>query len=238
MLRFTLFGIPIVVEPWFWLTMAFLGGGLSALQRNYADDYLGVILFMMAGFVSVLVHELGHALTGWKRGGGQVWIRLWALGGLAYQQGGRLDRKNRCFMILAGPGAGLLLAAVSIASLFVIFPTAEAILRLQYYIRYTNIFHQEMVGIFPDNRPIYGFLNSLIWVNVWWSLLNLIPIFPLDGGQFIEQIIKSRKKMHQIGMIAGACCMLLLLSMGSIFGLLIFGFLTYQNYQSYKQASY
>ena len=49
MLRFTLFGIPIVVEPWFWLTMAFLGGGLNALQRNYPGDYLGVILFMMAG---------------------------------------------------------------------------------------------------------------------------------------------------------------------------------------------
>ena len=41
MLRFTLFGIPIVVEPWFWLTMAFLGGGLNALQRNYPGDYLG-----------------------------------------------------------------------------------------------------------------------------------------------------------------------------------------------------
>jgi len=238
MLRFTLFGIPIVVEPWFWLTMAFLGGGLSALQRNYPGDYLGVILFMMAGFVSVLVHELGHALTGRNRGGGQVWIRLWALGGLAYQQGGQLNRKNRCFMHLAGPGAGLLLALVGIASLFIIFPTPEAVLRLRYYLEYTNIFHQEMLGIFPDNRPIYGFLNSLIWVNVWWSLLNMIPILPLDGGQFIEQIIKSRQKIHQIGMITGACCMLLLLYMGSIFGLLIFGFLTYQNFQSYKQASY
>ena len=142
MLRFTLFGIPIVVEPWFWLTMAFLGGGLNALQRNYPGDYLGVVLFMMAGFVSVLVHELGHALTGSKRGGGQVWIRLWALGGLAYQQGGRLDRKNRCLMILAGPGAGLLLAVVSIACLFVIFPVPEALLRLQYYLKYTISFLQ------------------------------------------------------------------------------------------------
>ena len=110
--------------------MAFLGGGLNALQRSYPADYLGVVLFMMAGFVSVLVHELGHALTGWKRGGGQVWIRLWALGGLAYQQGGSLDRKNRCLMILAGPGAGLLLGLLSIASLFVILPLRGASQRL------------------------------------------------------------------------------------------------------------
>jgi hypothetical protein len=39
-------------------------------------------------------------------------------------------------------------------------------------------------------------------------------------------------------MIAGAACMLLLLSMGSIFGLVIFGFLTYQNYQGYQQAQF
>lgn len=238
MLRFTIFGIPVVVEPLFWLTMAFLGGGLNALQRNYPADYLGVILFMMAGFISVLVHELGHALTGWKRGGGQVWIRLWALGGLAYHQGGSLDRKNRCMMIFAGPGAGFLLAALSIASLFLIFPAPEALRRLQYYLIYPNIFHQDMLTIFADNRPIYGFLNSMIWVNVWWSVLNLIPIFPLDGGQLAEQLMKSRKKMHQIGMIAGALCMLLLMSMESWFGLFIFGFLTYQNYQGYQQAQY
>ena len=92
MLRFTIFGIPVVVEPWFWLVMALLGGGVTALQRSYPADYLCVVLFMMAGFISVLVHELGHALTGWKRGGGQVWIRLWAMGGLAYQQGGAAPR--------------------------------------------------------------------------------------------------------------------------------------------------
>lgn len=238
MLRFTIFGIPVVVEPWFWVIMALLGGGLTALQRNYPADYIGVVLFMMAGFVSVLVHELGHALVGWKRGGGQVWIRLWALGGLAYQQGARLDRKNKCFMILAGPGAGLILALISIASLFVIFPMPEALHRMFYYLRYTNILHQDMLTIFPDNRPIYGFLNSLIWVNVWWSLLNLIPLYPLDGGQLMDQLCKSRKKMHQVSMIVGVVCAVFLLSINFIFGGVIFGYLAYQNYMGYKQVNY
>lgn len=238
MLRFTIFGIPVVVEPWFWLVMAFLGGGLTALQRSYPADYLGVALFMMAGFLSVLVHELGHALTGWKFGGGQVWIRLWAMGGLAYHQGGQLNRRNRCAMILAGPGAGLLLAAVSIAVLFVVFPTQEALLRLNYYLTYTNIFHQDMLSVFPDNRPIYGFLNSLIWVNIWWSILNLIPMYPLDGGQFMDQFFKSRKKMHQISMVTGVVCMLLMLAVGMTFGFFIFGFLAYQNYVGYKEATH
>ncbi len=238
MLRFTIFGIPVVVEPWFWVIMALLGGGLDALQRNYPADYIGVVMFMMAGFISVLVHELGHALVGWKRGGGQVWIRLWALGGLAHQQGGRLDRKNKCFMILAGPGAGLILAGLSMIAVFVIFPFPESAQRLLLYLTYTNIFHQEMLTIFPDNRPIYGFLNSLIWVNVWWSILNLIPLYPLDGGQFMGQFVKSRQMMHQVSMIVGVVCVMLLLSMKIIFGGVIFGFLTYQNYLGYKQANY
>ena len=238
MLRFTIFGIPVVVEPWFWLVMAFLGGGLNALSSNNPNTYMGVVLFMMAGFISVLVHELGHALTGWKRGGGQVWIRLWAMGGLAYQQGGHLDRKGRCLMILAGPGAGLLLAALTVASLFVIFPAGEAVARLSIYWRATLVPHDVMVQFFPDNKPVYGFLNALIWVNVWWSILNMIPLYPLDGGQFVDQFLKSRKKMHQISMIAGGLCMLLLMSNGMLFGLIIFGFLVYQNYLGYKQASY
>ena len=157
MFRFTIFGIPVEVEPWFWLVMAFIGGALGALSGNSPDAYLGVILFMMAGFVSVLVHELGHAMTGLKLGGGRVWIRLWAFGGLAYQQGGRFDRQRRCAMILAGPGAGLALAAISIVSLFIIFPAPEASKRLILYLSYTNIPHEAMLTIFPDNRPVYGF---------------------------------------------------------------------------------
>ncbi len=238
MLRFTIFGIPVVVEVWFWLVMAFLGGGFTALEHSRPDDYIGVLLFMVAGFISVLVHELGHALTGWKLGGGTVWIKLWALGGLAYQQGGRLNRKNRCAMILAGPGSGLLLAAISIAAVFVVFPLPEALLRLNYYLQYTNILHHQMVTIFPDNKPIYGFLNAMIWVNVWWSLLNLIPVYPLDGGQFMDQFVKSRKLMHKISMIAGAVGVVLLLSLGGRFGFIFFGFLIYQNYLGYKEARY
>ena len=87
MFRFTIFGIPVQVEPLFWLVMAYIGGGFYALKSNSPAAYTGVLLFMMAGFISVLGHELGHALVGWKRGGGRVWIKLWAFGGLAYHQG-------------------------------------------------------------------------------------------------------------------------------------------------------
>ena len=238
MLRFTLFGIPIEVEPWFWLVMAFIGGGMDALGGNSPGAYMGVVLFMMAGFISILVHELGHALTGRRFGGGSVWIRLWAFGGLAYQQGGRFDRRGRCAMILAGPGAGLLLAVLSIALVFVIFPFPEALARLNIYLRYTIVPHEVMLRYFPDDKPIYAFLNALIWVNVWWSFLNLLPVYPLDGGQFMDQFVKSRKMMHKVSIITCGVVMLLMLSKGMTMGLLFFAYFAYQNYMGYKEARY
>ena len=218
--------------------MAFIGGGLGALSSNSPDMYLGVVLFMMAGFVSVLVHELGHALTGSKLGGGRVWIRLWAFGGLAYQQGARFDRRGRCAMILAGPGAGLALAAVSILVVFIMFPMPEALQRLYLYVRYTNIPHEFMVTIFPENKPVYGFLNALIWINIWWSVLNLLPVYPLDGGQFMDQFVKSRKAMHKASMITCGVVVLIMLSLGMTFGLIFFAFFAYQNYLGYKEARF
>ena len=59
MIQFSLFGIPVRVEPIFWLTLALIGGGLSARD---SESLLVVALFVLAGFVSVLIHEMGHAL--------------------------------------------------------------------------------------------------------------------------------------------------------------------------------
>ena len=238
MFRFTIFGVPVQVEPWFWLVMAYIGGGFYALSSNSPTAYTGVLLFMMAGFISVLGHELGHALTGWKYGGGRVWIRLWAFGGLAYHQGGHLNRRHRCGMILAGPGVGLAMAAVSIGALFVIFPMPEALQRLVIYLQYTMIPHERMLTVFPDERPIYGFLNAMIWVNIWWSILNLVPVYPLDGGQFMDQFVKSRKKMHKVSMISCGVVILIMLSLKMTMGLLFFAYFAYQNYMGYKEARY
>ncbi|MCP5534758.1 MAG: site-2 protease family protein [Akkermansiaceae bacterium] len=238
MLRFTIFGIPVEVEPWFWVVMAFIGGGMTALSSSDPNAFMGVALFVLAGFVSVLVHELGHALTGWKLGGGTVWIRLVAFGGLAYQQGGRFDRRGRCAMILAGPGAGLLLAVVSVAVVFLVFPTAEALDRLSIYVHYTNVPHEIMVRFFPDNKPVYGFLNAMIWINIWWSVLNLLPVYPLDGGQFMDQFVKSKKAMHKISIITCVVVVFIMLSMKMTMGLIFFAYFAYINFKGYQESRY
>ena len=60
MVQFHLLGFPVTVQPWHWAILAFCGGALGIRDP---EDLLPVLLFMPAGFVSILIHELGHALT-------------------------------------------------------------------------------------------------------------------------------------------------------------------------------
>ena len=86
MLQFSILGIPVRVEPWFWITMAFIGGGLHATNST---DILLVLVFVFAGFLSIMIHELGHALT-IRRYGLPAAITLQAFGGYASFPVGKL----------------------------------------------------------------------------------------------------------------------------------------------------
>jgi len=112
MIQFSLFNIPVRVQPWFWLTMAFLGG---VIDTNTKAELIALLLFMLAGFVSILVHELGHALTA-KHYGKYVEIVLHAFGGYAAYSGGRRLTRTEEFMITAaGPAIQILLGAAAFA---------------------------------------------------------------------------------------------------------------------------
>ncbi len=63
MFRFTIFGIPVEVQPFFWITLIILGGASGADSKAAIFE---IVLFVLAGFVSIMVHELGHALTARK----------------------------------------------------------------------------------------------------------------------------------------------------------------------------
>ena len=62
MWKFQCMGFPVGVHWWFWLTMFLLGGGASGAPGQIS------VLFVLAAFLSVMVHELGHALAGKKYG--------------------------------------------------------------------------------------------------------------------------------------------------------------------------
>jgi len=170
-IRFRLFGFPITVEPWHWAILAFCGGALGIKEST---DLLPVLLFMAAGVVSIIIHELGHALTMRVFGGRHISIILHGLGGHAISQGAPFSRGQHILISLAGP---LLQAA---CGLLVLVALA--------FVLGTNDNTREFAG-----GPVHNLLSSFIVISLWWAVLNLIPVYPMDGGQILHGILGPRR---------------------------------------------
>jgi membrane-associated protease RseP (regulator of RpoE activity) len=158
MLRFSLFGIPVQVQPWFWLTMAILGGGDSA---NTRDALLRLVLFALAGFISIVVHELGHALTG-RAFGARSAITLQAFGGYAEFSGAYFTRPQHFLVTAAGPFVQILLGV----AIILVIP---------------DLWHLKSDAGY--------FWSRLAWISIAWAVLNLLPVMPLDGGQMLNALL-------------------------------------------------
>ena len=210
MLQFSILGIPVRVEPWFWITMAFIGGGLHAANST---DILLVIVFVFAGFLSIMIHELGHALTIRKYGLPSA-ITLRAFGGYASFPAGKLDRKQSFFVTAAGP----LIQFVFGALLIILAPSISI----------------------PEGSLFLQFLRDLIWVSIAWSILNCLPVYPMDGGQMMAAILGPRKQ-HYVHMISSIVAVIIgitgYLYLGSILLPIFMALFAWQNWQSYQATS-
>jgi Zn-dependent protease len=161
-LRWTMFGVPIRVHPMFWVLAAVLGWG------NLRFGFVIMFLWMACVFISVLVHEFGHVLMG-RLFGSDGRILLYAFGGLAIGSNDVRRRWQRILVLLAGPGAELLIA-----------------LPILLYFRT----HDLPGGLFL--RPsLLLILEFMLWVNLLWGLFNLLPIYPLDGGQITRELFEA-----------------------------------------------
>lgn len=179
--------IPITIHFFFWITAALIGFLNSG-------TWIGTLIWIFVILVSVLVHEMGHALTA-VFFGLRPRIELVALGGLTYHQGEKLPFWKQFFIVLNGPVFGFLLFVL--AGVFLKFGVAPA----------------SFGG---------GVLKLFYWVNLVWTILNLIPVMPLDGGQLLRIVLESffGAKGFRYSLIIG---------MG-ISGVISLGFFLYQQY--------
>lgn len=157
MIRFSIFGIPVEVQPFFWLTMVILGGASGA---DSAQEILEIALFVIAGFISILVHELGHALTA-RAFGASVHIVLQSFGGYAAYSGLGRSRWRSFLITAAGP-------AIQIALAVLVWFIGERL-------------------VLNDNLSY--FVGTLALISFFWAILNLLPVVPLDGGQMLNSLL-------------------------------------------------
>ncbi|MFO0761055.1 MAG: site-2 protease family protein [Byssovorax sp.] len=206
-MRFRLLGIPVQIQPWFWLTSALLG--LPALTSGHVAAFF---LWIVAIFIAVVVHELGHAVA-ILRHGGRPDITLHALGGTTSWGGvAYLGRGQRAFISFAGPLAGFLLAAL-LLGVALLFP-----------------------GLVTKVPPLVGSgLDTLFWVNVFLGAINLAPVLPFDGGHILEAALGPARADWTVGIsqIAGAIITMGFLIMQATWGALLFGMSTFQSFQQH-----
>jgi stage IV sporulation protein FB len=178
-LHFSLLGIPVRIHPMFWLVGALFGMQLHELHR--------VLLWILALFVSILVHEFGHALV-MRAFGFRPAIVLYGMGGLTIRDAGgwggapRLAAWRQVLISIAGPGAGFLLAA----------GMAAAILSTRY--------GEDLFFVGWMRRPVWfnvehlwltDFVNHVFYICLLWGLVNLLPIYPLDGGKIAREVFTA-----------------------------------------------
>ena len=108
--------------------------------------------------VSILIHELGHAFA-LSTYSIRPEIRLWGMGGLTIS-GFVLPPRKSILVSLAGPLVGI--------------PVAIAVMVLRPWL--------------PANETLLVTADDLIFVNLWWGILNLLPIAGLDGGNIVTNL--------------------------------------------------
>jgi stage IV sporulation protein FB len=209
-LDFRIADIPVRVHWTFWLVaviMGIQGGGPIFL-----------LMWVLAVFISILVHELGHALTAKAMApGARQWIVLYSFGGLAMSTA-KLKRPQRILQIAAGPLAGLLLGVVC----FVI-----------------TVVLKETTAI---SSPLTAFLSSMLFINFIWSIFNLVPVLPLDGGHIARELLcylderKAESRAQLISMITAGLVAVLAFVMRQPFAGVLMIFLAISSYQAWQFA--
>ena len=150
-LRFRLFGFPTQIDASFLVIVALIGFDGTA---SHVAIWVGLAL------VSVLGHELGHALAA-RRMGATASITLQGLGGLTRsEREAPLSRGESAVLSVAGPAAGIVLG---LPVLYALHATGWASWTTGGYV-----------------------LRTAAFTTLGWSALNLLPIVPLDGGHLLE----------------------------------------------------
>ena len=231
-LRFSIAGIPVRVHPLFWLIALLLGSSADLIQ---------LLIWVFVVFVSIIVHELGHALA-MRRYGQPSRIILHFAGGLTVPEpvswgsgwaNVSLRPNQEIFISLAGPGAGFLLAALVVVGATI---SGGSIITNWLF----GVIPLPVAALMPiGGRVLSLLLTMLLWVNVFWGLINLLPVYPLDGGNVSRYLllqadpIDGVRKSLWISVIAGGLVAIAgLLILRSVYMALLFGLLAFQSYQS------
>ena len=238
-LSFTFFGVPTVIRPSSWLMLLILGSGVGSARV----DIMPMLVFVVAGMLCLLVHEYGHAFSCRALGGGSSAVEIASLGGVTVSSYPPSTRRGHLLMVLAGPGASLLIAVLAGAVLGLytgVAPLKGVVYALTAplpfdppremqewcYIPIWSQLHALDVSLFAITC-----YHTLFFVSVWWSLFNLLPIFPMDGGKALLLYTDNPRLTGMVGLTVAILLGVWGLTQGLIFTVLICAWFVWINWQ-------
>lgn len=203
----------------------------TALLGPQLSEGLPVLLsWILCVFVSILIHELGHVVVG-RIFGADGSIVLYTFGGLAVGSGDVPRRWQRIAVAAAGPVAQFIIYGMFWG--FVQWALGQ------------RIFLSKMAIIM---------ISQMLVINWYWPVLNLLPIWPLDGGRISRELLSHfgeiRGLRWSLMLSAGCACLLALNSLaatlsnhplftffyaGGVYTILLFGSLAYSSYEMLQQ---
>lgn len=178
----------------------------------WALNLSGALLCVLLILFSVIFHELGHALTA-ALFGQKTRIELAAFGGFTYREGRKLKLWEEFLVVLNGPIAGFLLF-------------------LGAYLLYRSV---------PiENQLLLFVVKFTFTANFFWTILNMVPVLPLDGGHLMSIVLEAifGFKGIKIAIVAGITLAVFISIFFFLFGFFLIGalflILTFESFRSLR----
>lgn len=178
----------------------------------WTSSLSGALLCVVVILFSVLFHEYGHAFTG-KVFGQKTRIELAAFGGFTYREGRKLKLWEEFFVVLNGPIAG-----------FLLFLMAYGIYA------YSDV----------QNPSLLFVLKFTYTANLFWTVVNLVPVLPLDGGHLLSIVLegifgfKGVKIAIVAGLIIAVAISIFFFAIGMFLVGALFLILTFESFRSLR----
>ena len=178
----------------------------------WTTTLVGALFSVVVIVMSVLFHEYGHALTAIAFGQ-STRIELAAFGGFTYRTGRKLKLWEEFLVVLNGPLAGLTLCGAAFLILHYAPPTQPLLL---FTVRFTFL------------------------ANLFWTIINLIPVLPLDGGHLMSILLESIfgfkgvKMAILIGLVVAIAISIFFFVVGQFLIGALFLILTFESFRSLR----
>lgn len=169
-------GIGVFIHWTFSLLIAYIIFSNYRAGHN-TEQIVWSVIFILSIFITVFLHELGHSMAAKKFNIKTKDITILPIGGLA-----RLDRiperpKEELIVAIAGPSVNIIIAIIT--SLFITITDLN------------DLTTQLAEGVNQNNFFLHFFI-----VNIWLSIFNLIPAFPMDGGRVLRALLAMKFERH------------------------------------------